>query len=104
MFFNKIFMTASFLFFFRGYRFDVLVSYIKALAALLVPSVTQFKVGFFLLSNDSVTARLISIFIGKRLAQGHTVRQAVYPVLRDLYRVSLQAKISKRLYLSKRAS
>lgn len=88
------YFVTSFLFFFNGYNFKFAYNFVCCVLHFIVPKLIL-KVGLFLISNDSLSARFLSAFVGKKLLQGHRVRPTMHPIMRDLYLTSKGIKFTK---------
>lgn len=93
-FLADFYFVTSFLFFYNGYSFRFFYSFVNCVLHFIVPKLTL-KIGIFLISNDSVSARFLSSFVGKKLLQGHRVRATMHPIMRDLHLVSKGVKFTK---------
>lgn len=92
---REIYFTASFLFFYNGHSFKILSNILINFLKFAGLSYTSLKVGFFLISNDTVTAIFLSNFIGRKLVQGYRVRSVLSPIMHDLYKSSRQVSLPK---------
>jgi len=93
-FLMDFYFLVSFLFFSRGYHYRFFSQLLCCVIGYIVPRLLV-KIGIFLISNDSVTARFISLFIGKKLLQGHKVRATVNPIADDLIKVARFSRFLK---------
>ncbi len=99
-FLADFYFVTSFLFFFNGYNFKFTYSFVRCVLHFIVPKLLL-KIGLFLISNDSLSARFLSAFVGKKLLQGHRVKATMHPIMRDLYLTSKGIKFTKLTIIDK---
>lgn len=64
--------------------FHFISKYLIFVNSLLTNNLNGFKVNFFLISNDSVTAKFLSRFIAKKFKQNYGLRQLLNPIKKEL--------------------
>jgi hypothetical protein len=58
----------------------------------------QVKVNFFVISNDSVTAKFLSRFIAKKLKQNYGLKEVLNPIKKELCIMSKFSKYSLNVF------
>jgi hypothetical protein len=95
---DKFLLRFFFLFFGHKFVFP-LFSHISLLLNYIftyLTNFTDFKVGFYLINNESVTAKFISRYIAKKFKQNYTIRELLKPILVELVRSGQRMKESRR--------
>ena len=89
-----------FFFFFFGFKFVFpLFNYIGLFLKYIFTYLANFmhlKVCFYLINNESVTAKFISRYIAKKFKQNYTIRELLKPILVELVRSGQRMKESRR--------
>jgi len=72
---------------------SALSKFVNCICFFLVPDLKIF-VSFFIMSNDSITAKFIAKFIGIRLSHGYSIKELVNPIIKEFRLISLLTKSS----------
>ena len=78
------FFTSAVLFFYTGYFLRFFSNFFGFFASYLIPNVSV-SFSSFIISNDNISAQFVAHFIGRKLLQGHRVRDVVRPIMKELY-------------------
>jgi hypothetical protein len=95
------FLLRLFFFFFCYKFFYPIFNYIGLFLKFIFSYITnffQFKVCFYLINNESVTAKFISRFIAKKFKQNYSIRELLKPILVELVRSGRRMLESNRHY------
>lgn len=73
-----------------GSMFFYLGNFLSSLFSKFILSCNfNFKINFYMLKNEQVTAKFLSRYITRKLQQGYSIKNVVNPIKKDLKRVSL---------------
>jgi len=87
----KRFLFVYFWFFSIGKSFGTLSKFLNGLLSYIF-IYKSILVKFFLISNENITAKFLSRFLARKLAQGYSVRELVNPIRKELNFVSFLLK------------